>query len=86
MLNTFLCAAHTYFFVHAASLCCFASTCTVFSVIHNQYLYYLFAVGKTGNALTFAHDKGGVLTPFTLPPILDASDALASCYKALVKP
>uniref|UniRef100_A0ACD5XD05 Uncharacterized protein n=1 Tax=Avena sativa TaxID=4498 RepID=A0ACD5XD05_AVESA len=42
-----------------------------------------------GNALAFAahgDNKGGVLPPFTLPPILDASDALASCCKALVKP
>ncbi|KAM3315220.1 hypothetical protein ACQJBY_033766 [Aegilops geniculata] len=39
----------------------------------------------TGNALTFAHDNGaGVLPPFTLPPILDASDAFASCCQALV--
>ncbi|OEL13699.1 Mitochondrial import inner membrane translocase subunit TIM22-2 [Dichanthelium oligosanthes] len=40
-------------------------------------------------ALTAAHEKGGVLPvlpPFTLPPILDASDALASCCQALVKP
>ncbi|KQK23680.1 hypothetical protein BRADI_1g75380v3 [Brachypodium distachyon] len=37
-----------------------------------------------GNALAFA--QGGVLPPFTLPPILDASDALASCCRALVKP
>ncbi|KAM0828355.1 hypothetical protein ACQ4PT_067614 [Festuca glaucescens] len=39
-----------------------------------------------GNALTFAHKKGGVLPPFTLPPILDASDALSSCCQMLVKP
>ncbi|XP_062216531.1 mitochondrial import inner membrane translocase subunit TIM22-3-like [Phragmites australis] len=39
-----------------------------------------------GAALTVAHEKGGVLPPFTLPPILDASDALASCCQALVKP
>ncbi|XP_048572611.1 mitochondrial import inner membrane translocase subunit TIM22-3-like [Triticum urartu] len=39
-----------------------------------------------GNALTFGHGKGGVLPPFTLPPILDASDALASCCQTLVKP
>ncbi|KAL6645022.1 hypothetical protein ACP70R_016630 [Stipagrostis hirtigluma subsp. patula] len=39
-----------------------------------------------GAALTAAHEKGGVLPPFTLPPILDASDALASCCQALVKP
>ncbi|KAL6867288.1 hypothetical protein ACP4OV_015312 [Aristida adscensionis] len=39
-----------------------------------------------GSALTVAHEKGGVLPPFTLPPLLDASDALASCCQALVKP
>lgn len=38
-----------------------------------------------GNALNFTLGKGGVLPPFTLPPILDASDALASCCQALVK-
>jgi import inner membrane translocase subunit TIM22 len=39
-----------------------------------------------GNALTFAHKKRGVLPPFMLPPILDASDALSSCCQMLVKP
>lgn len=39
-----------------------------------------------GTAVTVVHEKGGVLPPFTLPPILDASDALASCCLALVKP
>jgi len=41
-------------------------------------------LGRT--AVTVVHEKGGVLPPFTLPPILDASDALASCCLALVKP
>ena len=41
-------------------------------------------LGET--AVTVVHEKGGVLPPFTLPPILDASDALASCCLALVKP
>lgn len=36
-----------------------------------------------GNALTVVQ-KGGVLPPFTLPPLLDASDALASCCQSLV--
>ncbi|KAL6641122.1 hypothetical protein ACP70R_019303 [Stipagrostis hirtigluma subsp. patula] len=30
--------------------------------------------------------EGGVLPPFTLPPLLDASDALASFCQALLKP
>nr|CAB3496806.1 unnamed protein product [Digitaria exilis] len=38
-----------------------------------------------GTALTVGRENGGVLPPFTLPPILDASDALASCCQALVK-
>jgi mitochondrial import inner membrane translocase subunit TIM22 len=40
----------------------------------------------TATAMTAVHEKGGVLPPFTLPPLLDASDALASCCQALVKP
>lgn len=39
----------------------------------------------SGTAMTVAHETGGVLPPFTLPPLLDASDALASCCQALVK-
>lgn len=39
-----------------------------------------------GTAAMAVHEKCGVLPPFTLPPILDASDALASCCLALVKP
>jgi mitochondrial import inner membrane translocase subunit TIM22 len=40
----------------------------------------------TATAMTAVHEKGGVLPPFTIPPLLDASDALASCCQALVKP
>ncbi|EAY88888.1 hypothetical protein OsI_10367 [Oryza sativa Indica Group] len=37
-----------------------------------------------GSALTVSHQNGGVLPPFTLPPLLDASDALSSCCQSLV--
>lgn len=39
--------------------------------------------GKSSSAKTL---EAGVLPPFTLPPLLDASDALASFCQALVKP
>ncbi|KAG8073838.1 hypothetical protein GUJ93_ZPchr0006g46069 [Zizania palustris] len=37
-----------------------------------------------GSALNIARENGGVLPPFTLPPLLDASDAFASCCQSLV--
>ncbi|EEE50832.1 hypothetical protein OsJ_31243 [Oryza sativa Japonica Group] len=35
---------------------------------------------------TIKHQEGDVLPPFTLPPLLNASDALASCCQAFLKP
>ena len=37
------------------------------------------------NPLTEKRQEGGVLPPFTLPPLLDASDALGSFCQTLLK-
>jgi len=62
----------------------FAAFSCIMEGLNKQQAAMAHTLGTT--ALTVAHDKGGVLPPFTLPPILDASDALASCCQALVKP
>ncbi|GJN08793.1 hypothetical protein PR202_ga26749 [Eleusine coracana subsp. coracana] len=62
----------------------FAAFSCIMEGLNKQQVAMAHTLG--GTALTTACEKGGVLPPFTLPPILDASDALASCCQALVKP
>jgi import inner membrane translocase subunit TIM22 len=35
---------------------------------------------------TFKYQEGGVIPPFTLPPLLDALDPLGSFCQTLIKP
>jgi import inner membrane translocase subunit TIM22 len=62
----------------------FAAFSCIMEGLNKQQAAMAHTLGAT--ALTVGNEEGGVLPPFTLPPILDASDALASCCQALVKP
>ncbi|KAL6883670.1 hypothetical protein ACP4OV_011084 [Aristida adscensionis] len=44
------------------------------------------ALTLDGDRPTIKRHEGGVLPPFTLPPLIDASDALAAFCQTLVKP
>lgn len=44
------------------------------------------ALTLNGTPLSNKHNEGGVLPPFTLPPLTDARDALSSFCQTLLKP
>ncbi|CAN6299644.1 unnamed protein product [Urochloa humidicola] len=60
-----------------------AFSCIMDGLNKQQAAMALTLDGKSPSAMSH---EAGVLPPFTLPPLLDASDALASFCQTLVKP
>uniref|UniRef100_A0ACD5TNE6 Uncharacterized protein n=1 Tax=Avena sativa TaxID=4498 RepID=A0ACD5TNE6_AVESA len=63
----------------------FAAFSCIMDGLNKQQAAMAATLGKNPSS-AIKHEEGGVLPPFTLPPLLDASDALASCSQDLLKP